>query len=1571
MSTTTTPAAAAAATTTTATSSSATTTTTPTAAAAATTNHCVYYSASPAAYYLISTLSTRGSSDCSVIAIDPATGVFHYRACAGVDLFPSEAEAVRALEATTTPVNSLKLVDRFQALLGCVHTHSSVYLAVVKSATVTMRLPPSHLVHSVDSAQWLKLPLTWEPRAPPQQHQPFNPSQPDGGLSEPTKALLDLDLSDLYLYYSETFDMTHPYPNVYHVHNDMDLNFVWNDAITTHFRHIGLGHICVVALQGVATHVNVNERDLENEAQLGIILRREILNPATRHLGRGLNNLAGAGNEAEMEVIMWTLRDETYDPSAAEQHLVVSWSSVLYRRGTVPLRWRTEVMGTAITLEDRPNRDTPVYWQRLLARYGTNMVYNILSLLYNTPSKPNEKNLNDAYVESVDSLKSQLNMKLSITQFDWHSTFHKFGLDETATQLYRTMMKTVKSNNITAGRLRYTTKEQRLTHWEYDCRQKGILRINCLDSLDRTNMVIFLLTLKVVPEMCRYLGVDHFKEGPYTMHSTPPWPLSGKTLDTLKQVYGKGLMRCLVTLFIAVGDMLSGVYTGSPAMFTQHIRNFTSDLPSASPDAIIGIRRKISNVFEDKKRTMQHEALLGMVPCVSFVPIQQLLSFGPGGAAVINTPNLADECSTSRFLDLNDPTSSSATVVPYGVDRVEVVVSLPSLSMVTDLVLTMPKSGSSSGAPVELDMFVGQCVDDVHPVFQGVRLPRTGDGGASLQYQLPSHISGVPEKERVCPFYGEGEPVFVRVVVLVFWMPKAQHIRSTFGSVQVYGVMMRANPCQFRIEAQERLNAAMDDVSRLLVVDSAPHVWASDRDDACCAGIDVATLTSLYGVVDAPQDSDDDDDWDEVACPTLLHPATAGGNGHGGAVVGSGGSFNTMATVSSSGSNAEEYRRVREFLHFLEQFSASYPLISFTSALEIEEHRLRLGVSDRRRDTCFVMSGYAVGVFDPNALVVLRDRKVEEGQRERLRSNMCSNTACRKPLTFLSRTSCAYCRMSYCSRCATGVKTSIVEFDWPTASYTLCQTCRHEVQRQHDLISEIHRLHLQMDSMRKSATRNMHDAARGSALGGMLCFPSTPASRTLMTSSLPETTSDAHVQWLRQHGVLERQQKVRSLGSWSTESRRHNVSSSGGVILTTSIGINRHDGPPLDVILEPNGRWRARDGVRTVDFTILLPSVFDVDAIVFHAPGGGHKREGAVAQVSVDAGPTMTTARMVVEGVPLPLDEDTTLSFDFPVLARLLHIVIDVESQEHVDLPTGVTSTTLPAVRLGHVEVLGTYVSGSTASVLGQRSTPEESSGLPQPQPQLLAPPGAVVVVPSHSQRYLPEHRILHVEPKQSVISGFRLEGLHRAHTLSIPQVRVVRIFLLMSVRDDSLTSSSTASNATHHHRGQTNNISQQCVGDYTIPRTRAADALEFGFPQTFSGVCAVRFEFLQLYETTSGGSSGDVYKAGGHSYHHSSNNNSSSSIIRNSKMMAAFVYPSFSSSTASSSNNSNANNNHNNNNAVSSITGSCSFTNSSDSHKAAAATTGAGGSPAAPFLGNVVLFKAKDPWQYECLVNT
>lgn len=132
--------------------------------------------------------------------------------------------------------------------------------------------------------------------------------------------------------------------------------------------------------------------------------------------------------------------------------------------------------------------------------------------------------------------------------------------------------------------------------------QRGVLRFNCADSLDRTNIATFFTSFQIVAEQLRRLGlapVDSISSMA-EQSAAPQWPfLNNPSIRTVCSYLGPGVLCSLAELYIQNGDVCSLLYTNSVASHSGGIRQYSPRLHAAPSDVKISLLRRFQNVVKD------------------------------------------------------------------------------------------------------------------------------------------------------------------------------------------------------------------------------------------------------------------------------------------------------------------------------------------------------------------------------------------------------------------------------------------------------------------------------------------------------------------------------------------------------------------------------------------------------------------------------------------------------------------------------------------------------------------------------------------------------------------------------------------------------------------------------------------------------------------------------------------------------------------------------------------------------------------------------------------------------------
>eukprot|EP00755_Sulcionema_specki_P023551 Sspe_Gene.79188::Locus_49611_Transcript_1_1_Confidence_1.000_Length_1673::g.79188::m.79188 len=421
----------------------------------------------------------------------------------GVGSIHCDGKAVLGEEGTMSPLGE------GEALGGVVRVQGAVYVLLIEEAEVT-GVVGSHPLLTVRKARWVELPNT-PPINLPMSHPP----------------LLSVDPSHLHFY--STYDVSRPWPPS----KGEDTSFVTNAWMVPHC----LQDYCVRLVQGAAL-----SHPIESSRTVTYITRRAVGNPGVRYHSRGLSRESHVANEVECELLVM---DDTG-----------SWSSSVWRRGTVPVRWCSRL---ALNSEGEEievlGGSADGYYKEVERRYGEVDVVH-LSLLRKGESI--EAPLGREFARAVG--------RRVLMEYDWHGEVARLGVQGTVEELWKLM------KPYTDGVVRNSTTP--LTR---------VWRFNCKDSLDRTNIATFFWGMQLLPQLVSY---------------DPTWPLLGKSLSEVEQALPRGALAGLARMFVISGDVLSTLYTGTPASHSEGYRKYCPD-GLASPPSFVGARRLWKHLMDD------------------------------------------------------------------------------------------------------------------------------------------------------------------------------------------------------------------------------------------------------------------------------------------------------------------------------------------------------------------------------------------------------------------------------------------------------------------------------------------------------------------------------------------------------------------------------------------------------------------------------------------------------------------------------------------------------------------------------------------------------------------------------------------------------------------------------------------------------------------------------------------------------------------------------------------------------------------------------------------------------------
>jgi len=151
--------------------------------------------------------------------------------------------------------------------------------------------------------------------------------------------------------------------------------------------------------------------------------------------------------------------------------------------------------------------------------------------------------------------------------------------------------------------------------------------------------------------------------------------------------------------------------------------------------------------------------------------------------------------------------------------------------------------------------------------------------------------------------------------------------------------------------------------------------------------------------------------------------------------------------------------------------------IQFVDALLLEESRLRLGISTKKRNTVLACLGYRIEFFNPNRFIYPRDERIIITASNL--SGFCERKDCKTPNS-PGVQQCRYCLKRHCPNCISQKEVRITEYCW-TTTQTVCKSCAKVLARQEALIKEIASL--------REAQRKPRDDSEKISVCSFVSFP--------------------------------------------------------------------------------------------------------------------------------------------------------------------------------------------------------------------------------------------------------------------------------------------------------------------------------------------------------------------------------------------------------------------------------------------------------------------------------------------------
>ena len=306
---------------------------------------------------------------------------------------------------------------------------------------------------------------------------------------------------------------------------------------------------------------------LGRKYDLVVISRRSRYFAGTRYLKRGLSEEGKVANDVETEQIL------------IEKIPSGKMSAFVQHRGSVPLFWCQDPNSMLpsppiiMNQNDFLHYATIRHFADLFQRYGAPII--IINLLRVT-DKNKENNLSFEYQNCVEHLNEQIaeEYKLQYNSFDIKNEIKK-SKKNYEQKFYNTYKDRISRTSVFTAIAKNDKIECNL--------QNGIIRMNCVDCIDRTNEGQLLISHLALEYQLNKLGI----------------------VDSLSKK--SDLVQVLTKMFEEMGDAIALQYSGSIAHKATNSKE-----KSKQSKILVATQRHLANLMKDSKKQQSINLFLGI-----------------------------------------------------------------------------------------------------------------------------------------------------------------------------------------------------------------------------------------------------------------------------------------------------------------------------------------------------------------------------------------------------------------------------------------------------------------------------------------------------------------------------------------------------------------------------------------------------------------------------------------------------------------------------------------------------------------------------------------------------------------------------------------------------------------------------------------------------------------------------------------------------------------------------------------------------------------------------------------------
>jgi hypothetical protein len=410
----------------------------------------------------------------------------------------------------------------------------------------------------------------------------------------------DLDLVSLYqrvvlsksLYFSYDYDLTHSMQRIAQFTEEQSRQhnwqrahpaYFWNSFISEPFIQAGAHYFVLPVIQG---YLQVESANFDgNEIEYALLSRRDHRRAGRRFFTRGLDERGNSANFVETEQIL------IYKQSG--KSVVNSFVQV---RGSIPLLWSQK---PSLAYMPKSKVDAAFASNLEVCRLHVEQLkheYGDLTFINLVDKAGGQLFIGDAFTRVVDELKDEC---VKYTWFDFHAECKGMNYDRLS-KLLNLVKEPLDHYSYFTGALDLSGEWSDPSQMQ---RQVGIFRTNCMDSLDRTNVVQSVFARKVL--LTQLASLRLVRSVTTEAFQALPGPLEALFRD----------------FWVSNANELSKAYAGTRAQKTDFTRVGRRTYLGMLDDGANALQRYVVNNFYDSQYKDSYDLFLGRLSPVE-VPLQ-------------------------------------------------------------------------------------------------------------------------------------------------------------------------------------------------------------------------------------------------------------------------------------------------------------------------------------------------------------------------------------------------------------------------------------------------------------------------------------------------------------------------------------------------------------------------------------------------------------------------------------------------------------------------------------------------------------------------------------------------------------------------------------------------------------------------------------------------------------------------------------------------------------------------------------------------------------------------------------